>query len=65
MFLLIHFLQVVKAFGNPEFFNLVFPLLFEMCNLAALHKSGKTNLGNDTTTSGCEISSSFHLNSKI
>ncbi|KAF3455353.1 hypothetical protein FNV43_RR05803 [Rhamnella rubrinervis] len=43
--------EVVKAFGNPEFFNLVFPLLFEMCNSAAFHKSGKTNLGSDTTTS--------------
>lgn len=24
--------QVIKAFGNPEFFNMVFPLLFDLCN---------------------------------
>uniref|UniRef100_A0A7N0UGU9 Proteasome-associated protein ECM29 homolog n=1 Tax=Kalanchoe fedtschenkoi TaxID=63787 RepID=A0A7N0UGU9_KALFE len=30
--------QVIKAFGNPDFFNLVFPLLYEMSNLAAAPK---------------------------
>ncbi|XP_060667830.1 uncharacterized protein LOC107410333 isoform X2 [Ziziphus jujuba] len=41
--------QVIKAFGNPEFFNLVFPFLFEMCNSAALSKSRKASLGSDST----------------
>ncbi|CAM8919803.1 unnamed protein product [Rhodiola kirilowii] len=30
--------QVVKSFGNPDYFNLVFPLLYEMSNLAAVSK---------------------------
>lgn len=60
----LYILQVIKAFGNAEFFNLVFPLLFDMSNSAALHKSRKTNLGSDTNTEGGEISSSFYLNTK-
>ncbi|XP_057441454.1 uncharacterized protein LOC130733331 isoform X2 [Lotus japonicus] len=32
--------QVIKAFGNPEFFNMVFPLLFELCNSVPV-KSGQ------------------------
>lgn len=32
--------EVVKAFGDPEFFNIVFPLLFDISNLATPIKSG-------------------------
>ncbi|KAK6235429.1 hypothetical protein SCA6_010766 [Theobroma cacao] len=39
--------QVIKSFGNPEFFNLVFPMLFEMCNSASLNKTGRAPLGSD------------------
>ncbi|XVF04907.1 hypothetical protein REPUB_Repub05bG0125300 [Reevesia pubescens] len=41
--------QVIKAFGNPEFFHLVFPMLFDMCNSASLHKTGRGPLANDTS----------------
>ncbi|XP_062171204.1 uncharacterized protein LOC133876988 [Alnus glutinosa] len=40
--------QVIKAFGLPEFFNMVFPLLFDMCNLASFNKSGQAPLASDT-----------------
>lgn len=39
--------QVINAFGNPEFFNILFPLLLEMCNTATPTKSGKSPLGTD------------------
>ncbi|XP_061372568.1 uncharacterized protein LOC133315038 [Gastrolobium bilobum] len=38
--------QVIKAFGNPEFFNMVFPLLFDLCNSEPL-KSGQAPLVGD------------------
>lgn len=28
-------MQVIKAFGDPEFFNTCFPQLLDMCNSAA------------------------------
>ncbi|KAM4096438.1 hypothetical protein ACJW30_08G104900 [Castanea mollissima] len=46
--------QVIKAFGLPEFFNLVFPLLFDMCNLAALNKSGQAPLASDAAKAESE-----------
>uniref|UniRef100_A0A7N2KMJ3 ARM repeat superfamily protein n=1 Tax=Quercus lobata TaxID=97700 RepID=A0A7N2KMJ3_QUELO len=46
--------QVIKAFGLPEFFNLVFPLLFDMCNMAALNKSGQAPLASDAATKESE-----------
>nr|CAN63508.1 hypothetical protein VITISV_029436 [Vitis vinifera] len=39
--------MVINAFGNPEFFNILFPLLLEMCNTATPTKSGKSPLGTD------------------
>ncbi|CAK7330671.1 unnamed protein product [Dovyalis caffra] len=39
--------QVVKAFGDPKFFNVIFPLLFGMCNSAAANKSGPALLASD------------------
>ncbi|PRQ32931.1 putative proteasome component Ecm29 [Rosa chinensis] len=36
--------QVVKAFGNQEFFNEAFPLLYDMCNASTLSVSGKATL---------------------
>ncbi|KAI9402448.1 hypothetical protein POPTR_001G274500v4 [Populus trichocarpa] len=32
--------QVIKAFGDPKFFNVIFPLLFGMCDSTAANKSG-------------------------
>ncbi|XP_065626874.1 uncharacterized protein LOC112035785 [Quercus suber] len=46
--------QVIKAFGLPEFFNLVFPLLFDMCNMAALNKSGQAPLASDAAKTESE-----------
>ncbi|KAL5708464.1 hypothetical protein ACHQM5_019256 [Ranunculus cassubicifolius] len=34
--------EVIKAFGNPEFFGKVFPLLHAICNQGAVTKSGKS-----------------------
>ncbi|KAH1090696.1 hypothetical protein J1N35_017953 [Gossypium stocksii] len=41
--------QVIKSFGNPEFFCLVFPMLFDMCNLTSTNKTGRAPLASDTT----------------
>ncbi|KAE9606271.1 putative proteasome component Ecm29 [Lupinus albus] len=42
--------QVIEAFGNPEFFNIVFPLLSELGN-SELLKSGQAPLVSDATKS--------------
>ncbi|XP_027329154.1 proteasome adapter and scaffold protein ECM29 [Abrus precatorius] len=42
--------QVIKAFGNPEFFNMVFPLLFDLCNSEPI-KSGQAPLVSDAAES--------------
>ncbi|RDY13157.1 hypothetical protein CR513_01957, partial [Mucuna pruriens] len=42
--------QVIKALGNPEFFNMVFPLLFDLCNSEPL-KSGQAPLVSDAAES--------------
>ncbi|XP_044479857.1 proteasome adapter and scaffold protein ECM29-like [Mangifera indica] len=39
--------QVVKAFGDPEFFNIIFPFLLEICNSAVFDRSGQTSLTGD------------------
>ncbi|KAE9462120.1 hypothetical protein C3L33_05968, partial [Rhododendron williamsianum] len=39
--------QVIKAFKNPDFFSVVFPLLFDMCNSTTLSKSGHVTLASD------------------
>ncbi|XP_059624994.1 uncharacterized protein LOC132268214 [Cornus florida] len=39
--------KVVKAFNNPDFFNMVFPLLFEMCNSTILITSTQGPLATD------------------
>ncbi|KAF5778932.1 putative armadillo-like helical, proteasome component Ecm29 [Helianthus annuus] len=42
--------KVLKAFKNPDFFGVVFPLLFEMCNGAFISKQGSSSLnGTDKT----------------
>ncbi|GLU18926.1 hypothetical protein SLE2022_352020 [Rubroshorea leprosula] len=41
--------QVIKAFGDPEFFNHVFPMLLDMCNSASVSKTGQAPLASDTT----------------
>ncbi|KAL2973237.1 hypothetical protein AAZX31_14G035700 [Glycine max] len=46
--------QVIKALGNPEFFNMVFPLLFDLCNSEPL-KSGQAPLASDAA--GSELNS--------
>ncbi|CAK9147573.1 unnamed protein product [Ilex paraguariensis] len=49
--------QVIKAFSNPDFFNMVFPLLFEMCNSAHHIKSGQIPMVGDVKAGGFQ----FHL----
>ncbi|XP_024047567.1 proteasome-associated protein ECM29 homolog isoform X4 [Citrus clementina] len=41
--------QVIKAFRDPKFFNIIFPLLFEMCGSTALNKSGQVPLSSDAS----------------
>ncbi|KAK8595997.1 hypothetical protein V6N13_000661 [Hibiscus sabdariffa] len=41
--------QVIKSFGNPEFCHLVFPMLFDMCNLASPSKTGRAPLASDSS----------------
>ncbi|KAH9741793.1 ARM repeat superfamily protein [Citrus sinensis] len=40
---------VIKAFRDPKFFNIIFPLLFEMCGSTALNKSGQVPLPSDAS----------------
>ncbi|KAK1292730.1 hypothetical protein QJS10_CPB17g01685 [Acorus calamus] len=44
--------QVMTAFGNPDFFGRVFPLLFEVCSQASVAKPGNASLINADTRSG-------------
>ncbi|KAJ0102382.1 hypothetical protein Patl1_05580 [Pistacia atlantica] len=46
--------QVIKAFGDPEFFNIIFPLLLEMCNSAVIDRSGQASLAGDGTKQGSD-----------
>ncbi|KAF9665771.1 hypothetical protein SADUNF_Sadunf16G0158400 [Salix dunnii] len=39
--------QVIKAFGDPKFFNVIFPLLFGMCDSTAANKSGSAHMASD------------------
>ena len=43
--------QVIKAFGNSEFFNMVFPLLFDLYN-PDLSKSVTTPVSSDSAEAG-------------
>lgn len=45
--------QVIKAFRDPKFFNIIFPLLFEMSGSTALNKSGHVPLPSDASKEGC------------
>ncbi|CAB4308928.1 unnamed protein product [Prunus armeniaca] len=47
------FLLVVKAFGNQEFFNVVFPLLYEMFTSGTLSQSGEATLVVDAAKAAC------------
>ncbi|XP_050238689.1 uncharacterized protein LOC126688135 isoform X2 [Mercurialis annua] len=49
--------QVLKAFGDPDFFNAIFPQLFEMCNSAVGTKSSRTLVANDAGSDDAEASS--------
>ncbi|KAF5177779.1 Arm repeat superfamily protein [Thalictrum thalictroides] len=44
--------QVIKAFGNPDFFGKVFPLLYEVCNQASVKKPGHAPIANDAEKAG-------------
>ncbi|KAI3837921.1 hypothetical protein MKX03_019436 [Papaver bracteatum] len=41
--------EVIKAFRNPGFFGIVFPLLFEVCIKASASKPRQTSLGTDAS----------------
>lgn len=43
--------QVIKAFGNPEFLNMVFPLLFDLSNSEPV-KPAQTPLISDSAEAG-------------
>ncbi|KAI9114257.1 hypothetical protein K1719_014907 [Acacia pycnantha] len=49
--------QVIKAFGNSEFFNMVFPLLFDLCN-PDINKSAPTALISDATEADSDVAES-------
>lgn len=46
-------LQVVNAFGLPEFFNMVFPLLFDMSNVVTITKFAQAPSASDAAKTGC------------
>uniref|UniRef100_A0A2P2M9G4 Proteasome-associated protein ECM29 homolog isoform X1 n=1 Tax=Rhizophora mucronata TaxID=61149 RepID=A0A2P2M9G4_RHIMU len=47
--------QVIKAFGDPDFFNIAFPLLFEMCNSAASNRTGPASISNDAVKAESDV----------
>lgn len=47
--------QVIIAFGNPEFFNAVFPMLYEMCNTASVKTNSQVQSASDAVKTGCYI----------
>ncbi|KAF7815581.1 proteasome-associated protein ECM29-like protein [Senna tora] len=52
--------QVIKAFGNPEFFNMVFPLLFDLCNSESF-KSGQTPSISDAAESDLDSAENTYV----
>ncbi|KZV44445.1 hypothetical protein F511_19346 [Dorcoceras hygrometricum] len=50
--------QVIKAFNSPEFFNMVFPLLYQMGNSSAQVKSVQISLANDAKSVKMSVFSS-------
>lgn len=52
--------QVIKAFNSPEFFNMVFPLLYEMGNLSAPVKSVQISLASDAEADETDSSPAIH-----
>ncbi|XP_028798613.1 proteasome adapter and scaffold protein ECM29 [Neltuma alba] len=49
--------QVIKAFGNSEFFNMVLPLLFDLCN-PDLNKSAPTPVTSDAPEADRDVAES-------
>lgn len=45
--------QVIIAFGDPEFFHAVFPMLYEMCNTASVKMSTQVQAASDAVKTGC------------
>ncbi|KAH0895160.1 hypothetical protein HID58_057589 [Brassica napus] len=46
--------KVIIAFGNPEFFNAVFPMLYEMCNTASVKTNSQVQSASDTVKTESE-----------
>lgn len=44
--------QVIKAFGNPEFFGKIFPVLYDVCNQAVVVKPAKASFSTDSVKTG-------------
>ncbi|MFS7934283.1 putative proteasome component Ecm29 [Helianthus anomalus] len=47
--------KVLKSFKNPDFFGVVFPLLFEMCNGAFISKQGSSSLNETRETEDTSV----------
>ncbi|CAA7058763.1 unnamed protein product [Microthlaspi erraticum] len=45
--------KVIIAFGDPEFFNTVFPMLYEMCKTASVRTSSQALSASDAVKTGC------------
>ncbi|KAG8388927.1 hypothetical protein BUALT_Bualt02G0176200 [Buddleja alternifolia] len=52
--------QVIKAFNDPKFFNMVFPSLLEMGSSLAHIKSGQISLSSDDKADEPDISPALH-----
>ncbi|CAN8246973.1 unnamed protein product, partial [Cochlearia groenlandica] len=53
--------KVIIAFGNPEFFNTVFPMLYEMCNTASVKMSSQAPLASDAVKTESESGEDGHV----
>ncbi|CAH2033513.1 unnamed protein product [Thlaspi arvense] len=53
--------KVIIAFGDPEFFNTVFPMLYEMCNTASVKTSGQVQSASDAVKTESENGEDGHV----
>ncbi|KAL3530047.1 hypothetical protein ACH5RR_009369 [Cinchona calisaya] len=57
--------QIIKAFSNPDFFNVVFPSLFEMCNTETIIKTDQMPLVTEAKAEEAELENFSAAHGKI
>ncbi|MED6172000.1 hypothetical protein PIB30_046082 [Stylosanthes scabra] len=57
--------QVIKAFGNPDFFNMVFPLLFDMTESEPVKSGQQPSAGDTAKTDSDSVEEIFVPHTKL